>query len=224
MSKICNECNINIGKKSSYYNMILCNLCNELDKYKLMCKTDVKKTYLLNDKDLDDIEYYEVKNPHYRCASSMLLYNKKDIINKCVEKYVVNYEDVYKFIEVIKEDRKIKNEKKKETIKKKKEQRKEILVDALKEYKLTLRADSQLCEEYINGRLKNMSIDDIVQRMCQMRFLYEYCDFNKCYNEAKKIKYEDHNYEYEDMPLFNIAEVIALKKCGGYPDVFPWMS
>ena len=59
--------------------------------------------------------------------------------------------------------------------------RKNELIDALKKYKLSLRSDSKLCEKYIQSGIRGigMSIDDIVERMAEMKYLFDYCNMRK---------------------------------------------
>lgn len=73
---------------------------------------------------------------------------------------------------------KIRSEKRLSTKNVKINMRRNNLIDALQEYKLELRDDSKLCHGYINGTIKTHTIPQIVERMCQMKFLYEYCDFD----------------------------------------------
>lgn len=100
------------------------------------------------------------------------------------------------------------------------------LTNALKKVKLTIRKDSKLCKQYIEGTLNNgMDIDDVVQRMCEMKFLYDYCDMNKCLIRAEKSNDKEFDAGYfPDTSVFDLAEMFALEKHGGkYPDVFPWL-
>jgi hypothetical protein len=93
----------------------------------------------------------------------------------------------------------------------------------LKKRGLELRKDSALCSLYINKKT-DLNIDYIVQRMCEMNYLYEYCDM-------KNIKTQVYNYyasneyikDYEGT-ISTQAEKIALEKYsqGIYPKVFPW--
>lgn len=104
------------------------------------------------------------------------------------------------------------------------EQRKQELVDALAEYKLSLRADSKLCQGYINGTITDRSVDEIVHRMCQMHFLFNYADMDNCLDRA----YELHNAErndgcFSDFSVFERAERLALKK-RPYPSSWPWLN
>lgn len=70
------------------------------------------------------------------------------------------------------------------------------MVESLNKYKLQLREDSKLCQGYIDGTIKDWTIDQIVERMCQMRFLYEYCDMDDAYQEAKSEQCDGFNAGY----------------------------
>lgn len=62
--------------------------------------------------------------------------------------------------------------------------------------------------------------------MCQMKYLFEYCDMKKAFELAKVEQREDFCYGYiPNEPLFDLAERIALKNKnnGEYPIIWPWM-
>jgi len=222
---LCKNCYLDHGKMSDFFEKRLCNNCSQLDKFKLVCKSTIKSEYNMKDDDLEDLPYIEVKNPHYRCASQMKLYSLCDVKKKFCKMRECNKNEIEEECEIIKkmkeEDRNIRKQKKDEKIK----GRKEDLVHALKEYKLKLRSDSKLCNGYIDGTIKDWTIDEIVRRMCEMKYLYDYCDMDDAFQTAKDDQNEELNAGYfPDEPLFDHAERIALEKHGGgYPNVFPWM-
>ena len=88
---------------------------------------------------------------------------------------------------------------------------------------LRFRKDSSLCSSYINGKT-DLNVNVIVQKMCELNYLYEYCDL-------KNIKYDLYNdyvtngfvKNYEGT-VTSQAKKIALEKYsnGEYPHVFPW--
>ena len=105
------------------------------------------------------------------------------------------------------------------------DKRKNRLINELGKYKLDLRDDSVLCQNYIHGN-KKYDLDEIVLRMCEMKYLYEYCHMDEC----RDIAYEQYKAEkdagyYPDMSVSEHAEMIALNKYsnGKYPDTFPWL-
>lgn len=85
------------------------------------------------------------------------------------------------------------------------------------------RPDSALCAKYINGKT-DLSIDNIVQRMCEMKYLYEYCNM-KSIREQVYMDYVNSGYvkNYEGT-ITTQAEKIALETYSNstYPDIFPW--
>jgi hypothetical protein len=104
--------------------------------------------------------------------------------------------------------------------------RKVLLTKALTKAGLELREDSKLCKKYISGEIKENK-NNIVERMCQMRYLFEYCNMNECKEEAYNNQIEIFNAGYfPDCSVFEEAEFIALDKYsnGKYPKIFPWMK
>jgi len=102
--------------------------------------------------------------------------------------------------------------------------RKLALVNALGEYKLQLRSDSKLCASYIAG-FCTFTVDQVVERMCQMKYLYDYCNMTKYLRRAENEFRAELNTGYiPDVPVFDSAEYLALNaRSSGYPLVWPWM-
>ena len=99
----------------------------------------------------------------------------------------------------------------------------------LEEHQIKLRKDSALCSKYINGTI-DLTLDQVVRRMCEMKYLYEYCHMKEIkYNVYKMYlhdkKKSDKNIKYvKDGSLSKKAEQIALETWsnGKYPEKFPW--
>ena len=96
----------------------------------------------------------------------------------------------------------------------------ELIVE-LKKYGLELRNDSSYCNNYIYNN--DGDIDEIVNRMCEMKFLFEYCNFR---NEIQNVK-EEHGEISEagyfpDCSTFEEAEYNILRYTN-YPDKWPWL-
>jgi hypothetical protein len=83
----CSHCNINNGKFNDIFNKNLCKYCLEFDEYKLICKSDAISNFLLKDIDIDELNYIEVINPRFKCASRMKLYSNAQVENIFFEKY-----------------------------------------------------------------------------------------------------------------------------------------
>jgi len=106
--------------------------------------------------------------------------------------------------------------------------RRTALIKALGECGLELRNDSELCSGYIDGTIED-SLEWVVKRMCQVKYLYEYCNIKAYFNEAGQSVREEYREMHEPIPkgaVFEEAERLALKKYnkGRYPEKFPWMK
>lgn len=208
--------------------MKLCDECKRTDRYATICKSEAKKKYHLTDRDLEDLETWVVRNPHYRRASGMILFKEIDLVNLFCARYSVS-----KFKDAIEQKqqkldavRKNKSQKLKATKTNKKLARRVNLLEALREYGLELRDDSKLCTGFIDGTLeKGWTVASIVERMCQMKYLFDYCNMDHYIEKA----YEDQCGErkagyFPDTSVFDQAEHMALRKHGGYPAEWPWIN
>ena len=223
---LCEECNDYLGKKQTIINKILCNACKELNKYIVITKTNAKKNYLFKDEDLLNLTSYEA-NSSYGLST---YYTIEDLDIKACEKYGVYKDNIKEFLSKLHDEKKNKSKERKEkmliTKENKIKKRREKLISELSKVKLELRNDSVLCKQYIDGNSK-YDLEDIIERMCQMKYLFEYCHMDEC----KDIAYEKHQEEFSagyfpDCSVFDEAEYIALKKYsnGKYQVVFPWLE
>ena len=186
--------------------------------------TNCKKIYLLNDDDLDNLYSYEA-NSSYGPAT---YYTKEDIVRCACEKYKVAQEQLDVTLKTMIDNKTMEKERKKMTNEQKKNNEKKMrmneLENKLKKAGLELRNDSKLCDNYIEGTIK-IKIDDVVERMCQVKYLYEYCHMEKCKNKAYNDQIKELNAGYfPDCSVFDQAEDIALSKYsnGKYPEKYPW--
>ena len=217
--KLCIECN-NIGKTNTTLNLILCNNCKNLDKYTLISKTNSKKMYYLNDTDINNLKSF-TKNTSYGIGT---FYIESDIINIFCNKYNTDIDNYQTVIDNIINEKNIKKQQRLENSINKKNERKQMLISKLNSRGLSFRDDSVLCEKFINGD-KSLKISSVVNRMCQMKYLFEYCHMNKCKDEAYEAQQEEfEDGYYPDCSVFDQAEYIALNKYSNnkYPDIFPW--
>jgi len=227
LKKICHECFKKNGTKKKFFNKVLCDECNSLDKYKLVCKSTALKEYYLTDDDLDDLKYVEVKNPHYRSSSNMMLFSLVDIVNKFYYKYdTYDKKSMDEKLIFLKNQKKERSERIKTTKMNKQMNRRYELESALHKNGVKWRNDSKLCKGYVENTLdSDWTIDIIVQRMCEMKYLYEYCNMDKYYDKAYESQREELEAGYfPDCSVFELAEMMALEKYGGYPIVFPWLN
>ena len=230
IDKKCIECGEKKARKDRARAIYLCDICSITDKYKLLYKTDIKNRYFINEDELDDYDCYIVDGR--RGYPDMTLYKISDVKDGFCSKFSIdrnNNTAIENKINELQKDKEQKLLERKENAKKKKmemnDKRKTKLVKVLKEYGLELRNDSKLCNGYIDGTIKDLSLNEIVQRMCQMKYLYDYCNMDDCCAEAYDYQQEELRAGYfPDCTVFEHAELIALKKYGNYPAVWPWLN
>jgi hypothetical protein len=222
----CIECNNNKGIERSKIDKCLCKDCYKLDKYTLIVKTKAKNEYLLTDFDLEFLDEYYGTGAFGNGQATY--YIKEQLIQEACNIYDVLPEQLDNKLNEIKNQKRIKKEQRDELIKQnkiiKKNKRESKLKEKLENAGLELRNDSVLCKKYIENT-SEYSIKEIVNRMCQMKYLFEYCNMDECKTDA----YEEHQEElnagyFPDCSVFERAEDIALKKYsnGHYPKIFPW--
>jgi hypothetical protein len=217
--KLCIECN-NPGKKNITFDLILCDNCRDLDKYTLITKTDSKKNYYLKDDDIDNLISF-TKKTRYGPGTFFI---KRDIINVFCNKYYTNIDNYQSVLDTLKNEKNIKKQQRSEKKNNDKEKRKQMLIDGLNNRGISFREDSTLCQKFIDGD-KNLNINFVINRMCQMKYLFEYCHMNECKQQAYEEQKEELNAGYfPDISILDQAEYIALKKYSNnkYPEIFPW--
>ena len=64
-----------------------------------------------------------------------------------------------------------------------------------------------------------------MERMCQMKFLFEYCNMKHEIEKAKEEQSEEWDMGYiPDNSVFELAEMNILNRIKEYPKVFPWLK
>ena len=187
-------------------------------------KTTAKELYFFTEIELTQIDYTSLDRGTY----VMKLYHKDDIYDYLKIKYKT--ESLHIIEQRIHEIKQLKDEQKQKRLYQKeikKEKRKIQLIEILKKHGLTLRSDSKLCKGYLDGSIKETksNLNWIVERMCQMKFLFEYCNMKHEIEKAKEEQSEEWDRGYiPDNSVFEEAEMNILKKINGYPKVFPWLK
>ena len=171
-----------------FYNIILCNKCKKLHNcLQLITFTTAKNEFKLSSNDLNNIEYIEVDNPHYKCSPNMKLYLKSDVYNYSLNKYK-NEEGLQKEKEKS-SNRKLKIEENKN---KKINQRENELANELSKLGLTIRPDSQLCHNYIHNKLdKCFSLEAVVNMTYETNWLYTKTNYKSELDKAIKEELEN---------------------------------
>jgi hypothetical protein len=209
-----------------FFQIPICYGCRKDNlNLKMITKTTAKTEYHLTDIDLKKLEYFETKNPHYRCGSNMTLFLESDVKKYVDEKYGESFEN----IKLEKETKKAKRKKNKEN---KKTIRRSELSNELQKVGLKIRNDSKLCENYIDGSLSNeWSLKKVVDMCCEMHWLYNYTNYKKklnrsLNNEIEICKSWDGRYYFSD--IYDDVEPTVrnkiIKENGGLPIVYPWLK
>lgn len=226
----CMECGEPVKtRKSSVLDDYICSNCLNTDKYTLIYTKYVISDYFIDICDLDDCDVFYKNFGRYGIGK---LYRMSDVYRIFGETYDVDSSDkdaIKNKIEEIRKDKEIEKEKRRKTIalnkKEKMDVKKKRLCTALNEHGLELRDDSKLCHGYIDGTIKGWTVSEIVQRMCQMKYLYDYCNMDACYEKAVDEQRDELAAGYfPDCSPFEQAELIALENCGGYPKTWPWLK
>ena len=210
---------------------------------KRICKSTAKVQYKLTEKDLAGIECYTVPNPRYRRGPEMTLFDEEDLIKAFCVKHSIEPKDIDSTLKCIDREKEERKTKRLIAANKKKDKRRKELTDALAQYDLIIRNDSSLCKGYIDGTITNWTVDEVVNRVAQCRFLFDYCDMKRhlddvheqrkeerqqLYEEKRRFRESgdewDSDMETEEGDPFDDAERRALRSVGGYPDVWPWME
>lgn len=191
-------------------------------QYEYISKTEALKKYHLNKNDIEELDYKEKVNPHYRSGPKMRLYKLDDIEKIFMDKYNVEYHDIMIRVEELDEIRKRRSDNIKRKRMIRENERKEKLSEALKSVGLVIRNDSRLCQNYISGELNNLEY--IKKKMCQMKYLHEYIDIRKYKKRAKEeFSFLKSIYGYVNIPFIDLVEEEFLKE-NEYPDVYPWLE
>lgn len=182
-------------------NLDLCYICHICLKTrcekncinnKKIFKTSCIKDYYLEEKELDKIQC-ELKR-HSQYKNIMSLYNMSDVLKLVSQKFngyvnFVHYKNNEIMLKKIKKETQLENNKKKlieyVSWQKKyrntfnyshlsKEQRREMLKEYLSEHNILQRADSQLCISFINGNVKDKSLENIAALLYLTQILFSY--------------------------------------------------
>jgi len=226
-SRKCVECTALPTKLDKARDVYLCDQCADSPKYKLIYHSHAKKEYRLNDNDLMPLLAKSFEKKTAYCMAT--LYLLTDVEEVCRTKYgcapTDNTLQILAKIEKIKSDKvkkRVANRNKKET------GRKTRLVARLNDHGLELRYDSKLCTGYIDGTITDWTVDQICHRMCQMKYLFDYCNMDHYLEKAHEANQDEYNAGYiPDSSPFDDAEWMALKKHGvngKYPKDWPWLQ
>lgn len=177
----------------------------------------IKENFCLTVNDIENLNRFEVNN------GKIFLYNKNEVVLTSFKKNK-NVKNLNKIILDKDEQKNIKQVLKLNI----RLSRFKMLQKALTKCGMEIRKDSKLCSLYLENPRCGWSLKEVVIRMAQMKFLFEYRNMNMIKHEVieelhSSDYFEDIYTPYEE--IFNISERRALENIGGvYPRIFPWLS
>jgi hypothetical protein len=217
---LCGLCYLERGHYSNFYKFKICPTCRVLPEYKTLEINDIRDYYLLKDKELYALNQIYNYDSNYKprpandAMGGGLLFLEKDILQICYKKYNTDKENLQKELErlrslkieaSLKKTAERENKKKATAIK-----YNEDLRLALIKYKITAQDEEQY--SVYNYGYHYYIPEGYVIRICQIKYLFEYCDIKR------KL---DINHDEE---TFEMAENYVLSKIGNkYPSIFPWL-
>lgn len=194
---ICFDCT---KRGSTFFNYILCGTCKQNDKYNVISLTKAKKEYYLTDDALSKLK-------------PMIKYSR--LYKKDITLYLESDIETISNNTLIEKNNKIK-QKRSNRRDELRANRQEELIMQFKKYGLKLRNDSILCANYIEGN-KNLTLQDVIQEMCIMKYLFEYTEYPQLMRENREIR--------SSIERSNLVKSIILEEIGGkWPDPMPWLK
>ncbi|CAO3664728.1 unnamed protein product [Umbelopsis vinacea] len=148
-------------------------------------KSTAKEIYKLTDMDLDELYVTYVRNPHYRTAAPMHLYDKEDVIRLARQAHGGDVGIKAARTATSTRGRAIRDTRRLQV-----ESRTTLLTERLEQAGLTLREDSRLCQQYIDNGHRD--VDEIVTTMKEMAWYFRCTDY-----ESLRVTYEE-EYDYGD--------------------------
>lgn len=174
--------------------------------------------FCLTEKDLSALIVTHAPNPHYRRAAPMRLYRRSDLLAAARKKHGGD-DGIRRAVR----KRAERSAKARNTREAKKDDRRGTLEAALAEQGLRIRSDSFLCDNYLkHGETPQWSLQTVVRRMAQMKFLHEYTRYQWHMGNIRQ-EYRDMGDRYEVEELRGEAEHRALRDVHGWPMRWPWL-
>lgn len=194
----CNDCHIEMNDNYGYFTCILCKL-----SYCYSCQNEIEETYYCS----NDNCYHCRRGNCFNTRRSGETYCEKcapEDVKESIEQHEKELLEAYDIMAQNVDDR-----------------RNELQV-ALQKMGLELREDSRYCKKYIEQN--DGDVDEIVNRMCEMKFLFDYCDMRNVLDKVEKEHIETLEAGYfPDSSVFDEAEYEVLGKTP-YPKIWPWLN
>ncbi len=245
---ICEECQSEDGYYRNILKKLLCQSCIKLDKYTLVSKTNVKKDFFIKSELLVECRHYVGYHNHQPTT----LYTLSDVLSHFCAIYNIPHDKHHICIkrQQLMDEFKVAREKRRELRLASKNRaaikRQTDLIEALNKYQLEYDEKNRLCRSFVEGEVGfgvgvniTTTMDDIVHRMCQMKFLYDYCHMEYFLNKIQKKdeqsyeisifrKYFGYKYGNAIYYILEKAEKMALDAygcpSGSYPPHWGWLT
>lgn len=225
--KLCMNCGRH-GAELHFPSYILCKKCTKKNEYKLISRESAHIKYGVNDNELLKIKNIVRANYNYNRRPE---YPKKYYLEREV-RLMINEPLLAERKLMMPESSFCRNYYSREAREdydvygleddKKRKRRNELMM-ALKKYGLTLREDSIICNKYICGNIEK-NIDEIVEKMCTMKYLFEYTDYSNIMRKLM-IKKRYTFVAYNNHEFRAIGKKQALEDTdGNWPESWPWLS
>lgn len=184
------------------------------DNDTLITKTDAKQKYLLKDDDFIGLHYEAKQSKKYKHVTMQLF-----VLSEVKARAYEIWKDQASLDKELDKRRKRKIELASKRLSKSSVRRNELEA-ALNKHGLHIRPDSKLCHGYINGTLKDWSLDEVVDMCRQMNWLYTHTNY------AQRLHYDiQGEYEYKGRcdveEISNDLRCEIIKEHGGGK---PWLA
>lgn len=162
---------------------------------------------------LEEMPRETAKNPHYKTGPPMQLFDMSDIVVEVINRFG-SFAKLYQYNARLK----LKRQQTADKRQTQKSERESELAAALKLRGCEIREDSRLHAMYINNRNCDWTLDRIVQRSCEMRYLHAHKKFREWRRDAQDWLY----MTGERADFIEVLETIAQDDGMKYPTIFPW--
>ncbi|KAJ3171209.1 hypothetical protein HDU88_008246 [Geranomyces variabilis] len=154
-----------------------------------ICQSTACQRYRLSVNDLADLEYATCRNPHYRSATPMKLFNIGLVEGLAYAKHGGPPGVTLAHIKLEERREKLAQSKIDKTAKRRKE-----LTDALRAKGLQLRSDSRISEYYISGSKQAYSLEKTVETAERMHIIHTHSNYKRLLDQS----YEEIQQEIRD--------------------------
>ena len=107
------------------------------------------------------------------------------------------------------------------------DKRKREMFHMLQFFGVEYRPDSTLCNDWVKRGKggKNRNLEELIHRMCEAKYLHNYCNFPLGYRFAQASRqHRGHNFPQQEW--FQVIKqcVLSTTKTGVFPTTWPWLS